>query len=669
MLNLVFKLNTCNNFLPRNNIKYFSTTSVSTAPVVLRKVQKKKALPNVKVKKSPVSMKIVKTMNPIKNKTNNTYLKPISLSLGSVVMGTRTFKGLPRFNHNYWVYYYPKGTPLLFRFYRFAYSRWIRVYMYRLLKKYFKKKVRRPLKRLNKKFSRCFRHNQRFQFFINRATNSLNLLAVNRGTKMQKQQKQHFKRLFTLKIKRLERKASALRYKKFKEKLQAVNFYYNRKNIVYRHMSHIKFSKTRRTYFNFRYKVNLLSYHRKIKWIYKKRYKRSLKRKVFRSNRTMVYIKKRIPRRKHKYIRLANYKRFSYYWLRYFFTRFKEIYVNTNKFGNDYTKIKYHLLNWLYKVRYVRTFSLHTVNPARGFLVYKSNKLHNEIAPNRLYSSYYKIRHYHRRHAIDWNDRIMFRKKRKLYKGFYWRFFKSKLERRKVNILKRYYQFTKNFAPYISARKKPKVFYNWVDRHIYKKYPLHRYKYNVLFKFPRFADYRRLFKNQLREQHVFRYLYRLKLGQLIKTFRKATYKTKRIFELMFLKYFELRLDTVVYRLNFTWNLKQARQLVARGLYLVNNKVIDNPKYHVSLGDVIMPIKRLRMQPLPKKYLNYVDYGVTLTWQRLFMHPLQSDQYPDHLFINERIPAGMVVNKFNPYKVRHNKPFSVQFLTLSLLKYN
>jgi ribosomal protein S4 len=42
---------------------------------------------------------------------------------------------------------------------------------------------------------------------------------------------------------------------------------------------------------------------------------------------------------------------------------------------------------------------------------------------------------------------------------------------------------------------------------------------------------------------------------------------------MFLKHFEWRLDAIVYRLNFAFSLKHARQLVNRGFFTVNNKII------------------------------------------------------------------------------------------------
>lgn len=81
---------------------------------------------------------------------------------------------------------------------------------------------------------------------------------------------------------------------------------------------------------------------------------------------------------------------------------------------------------------------------------------------------------------------------------------------------------------------------------------------------------------------------------MIKRFRKSIKSTKRIFELVFLQYFEFRLDTIVYRLNFVYSIKQGRQLVNRGFFMINNEPIHSYTYHAKFGDVIMPIKKFRL---------------------------------------------------------------------------
>ena len=260
----------------------------------------------------------------------------------------------------------------------------------------------------------------------------------------------------------------------------------------------------------------------------------------------------------------------------------------------------------------------------------------------------------------------MFKKNK--YKNLFW-LKASELDRKTLSILWRRYYYAPAWRPFVYLHKKNKLFFNFGDKYLFGRFPLHKYKYPLLFFFPRYSDYRRLYKNQLKEQHVFRWVYRLKFSQLIKRFRKSIAGTKRIFELMFLKYFEFRLDTIVYRLNFAFSLKHARQLVNRGLFMLNNKTIHNYAYHMSLGDVIMPIKRVRLQGTRLKYLNRKAKGYFLMNIRLFYRPIQADQYTDYLFINERIPAGMIIKNIDTSTLRFNRSFSIQYLTLSLLKYN
>ena len=283
-------------------------------------------------------------------------------------------------------------------------------------------------------------------------------------------------------------------------------------------------------------------------------------------------------------------------------------------------------------------------------------------------SRYFRMRFKEGRNLVDKKYKKQIRKNNYKYKNLFW-LRTSQYEKKKMLILWKKYYFAPAWRPYAYLHKKNKLFFNWGDKYLFFRFPVQRYKYPVLFYFPRFADYRRLYKNQLKEQHIFRWIYRLKFSQLIKRFRKAVNGTKRIFELMFLKYFEFRLDTIVYRLNFAFSLKHARQLVNRGLFTINNKVINNYTYHVLLGDVIMPVKRFRLMGSRLKYLNTKAKGFFLLNMRLFYRPIQADQYMDYLFINERIPAGMIIKNIDTSTLRFNRSFSIQYLTLSMLKYN
>lgn len=228
------------------------------------------------------------------------------------------------------------------------------------------------------------------------------------------------------------------------------------------------------------------------------------------------------------------------------------------------------------------------------------------------------------------------------------------------------YEFLNNF--FSPDRKLLKYYLHSVERFIYNRFPFKMQKFKTNYYFPNYSDYNHLYKNQIREQHTFRWLYRLSYKQLINMFKKAVKSTKRKYEFAFLKYLEFRLDTSIYRLNMAFSLKQARQWITKKFFMVNGVVMSWPKYQVNIGDVIMPIKELRTQTWPQQIWTE-DFGLMYNTTRLFLRPIQADQYPQHFFLNERIPAAIVVSNPNPHKVYHARPWSVQFLTLSLLKYS
>lgn len=90
---------------------------------------------------------------------------------------------------------------------------------------------------------------------------------------------------------------------------------------------------------------------------------------------------------------------------------------------------------------------------------------------------------------------------------------------------------------------------------------------------------------QLREKQKAKRIY----GVLEKQFRiyydKAE-KQRGITGENLLRFLELRLDNVVYRLGYGNSRAEARQLVNHGHFLVNGKKVDIPSYSLSLNDVI-----------------------------------------------------------------------------------
>lgn len=55
---------------------------------------------------------------------------------------------------------------------------------------------------------------------------------------------------------------------------------------------------------------------------------------------------------------------------------------------------------------------------------------------------------------------------------------------------------------------------------------------------------------------------------------------------IFLTNLETRFDNMVYRMGFARSIRQARQLVNHGHFLVNGKKVDRPSYAIKAGDII-----------------------------------------------------------------------------------
>ncbi len=78
-------------------------------------------------------------------------------------------------------------------------------------------------------------------------------------------------------------------------------------------------------------------------------------------------------------------------------------------------------------------------------------------------------------------------------------------------------------------------------------------------------------------------------GVLEKQFRryvKAAVKNSEMTGPALVKSLEMRLDNLVYRMNFASSIRQARQMVVHGHMRVNGKKVDRPSFGVKPGDVI-----------------------------------------------------------------------------------
>jgi len=93
------------------------------------------------------------------------------------------------------------------------------------------------------------------------------------------------------------------------------------------------------------------------------------------------------------------------------------------------------------------------------------------------------------------------------------------------------------------------------------------------------------YKNQLREKQKVKRFYGVGEKQFRNVFTESAQK-KGITGENLLCRLEMRLDNVVYRLNFAYSRNHARQMIRHGFFVVNGKRVNIPSYNVVLNDVI-----------------------------------------------------------------------------------
>jgi len=90
---------------------------------------------------------------------------------------------------------------------------------------------------------------------------------------------------------------------------------------------------------------------------------------------------------------------------------------------------------------------------------------------------------------------------------------------------------------------------------------------------------------QMREKNKVRFYYGVGEAQFRRYFDIAR-RARGVTGTVLLQLLERRLDNIVYRLNWTFSRRMARQAVVHGMVLVNGKKIDLPGHTVAVNDVV-----------------------------------------------------------------------------------
>lgn len=178
----------------------------------------------------------------------------------------------------------------------------------------------------------------------------------------------------------------------------------------------------------------------------------------------------------------------------------------------------------------------------------------------------------------------------------------------------------------------------------YKKYaPTDQARY-LITKFPnKGTSYKKRYRDTLHSNKKFRLFYGGFLKKYFKnqikkinqnSYKFTSKKMEENYKLLFVALFESRLDTVLYRANFTYSIKTARQLISHGKIFVNNNKVRNKNYSLKTGDIIhvdktcthiinkngwQKLQSRPLWPLPQNHLciNYKTMEIifsTISWQ-------------------------------------------------------
>jgi small subunit ribosomal protein S4 len=114
----------------------------------------------------------------------------------------------------------------------------------------------------------------------------------------------------------------------------------------------------------------------------------------------------------------------------------------------------------------------------------------------------------------------------------------------------------------------------------------------------------------------------------------------------FLEFLESRLDTILYRAQFTQSMRGAKQLISHGKVFINGKKIKINSYNIKKGDLI------EIHPASQDYLKK---KISLSKMKYIL--------PKYLEINFKTFQCLVISDISYNKIMYNFPF---WLNLNVL---
>ncbi len=116
----------------------------------------------------------------------------------------------------------------------------------------------------------------------------------------------------------------------------------------------------------------------------------------------------------------------------------------------------------------------------------------------------------------------------------------------------------------------------------------------------------------LAEKQKLRFMYGVLEGQFRKYYEEAS-RRRGVTGDILVQLLELRLDNIIYRLNFANTRAAARQFVSHGHVTVNGKKVNVASYSCKPGDVITVAGKTRSQALANRFLEINASAITPDW--------------------------------------------------------
>jgi small subunit ribosomal protein S4 len=117
---------------------------------------------------------------------------------------------------------------------------------------------------------------------------------------------------------------------------------------------------------------------------------------------------------------------------------------------------------------------------------------------------------------------------------------------------------------------------------------------------------------QLREKNKVKIYYGVLERQFRRYFEIAK-KHKGVTGEILLQLLERRLDNVVYRANWVYSRKMAKQMINHGQILVNGKKNDKPGYLVEIGDIIQIKPKSKYIKIAKECMEEYKMKIRPSW--------------------------------------------------------